>query len=102
VKIAADWQGAPRPGQAEALRRALFGRPEAEAPKGWERAHSLSLTESAAVLGLSRSTVYAWASSGRLRLVKDHLGDHRVLPGDLQVILAEREAAQGVQEALFG
>jgi len=59
------------------------------APVGWEKAPSLSLTEAAAVLSTSRSTAYTWAEDGRLPTTRDHLGDHRVKPADLQRLLAE-------------
>lgn len=67
------------------------------APRGWEKASSLSLTEAAAVLGISRSAVYMQAASGVLGTTMDHLGERRVRPADLQRRLAER----GEQVALF-
>lgn len=66
------------------------------APKGWERATSLSLTEAAAVLGVSRSLAYQWATGpdARLPTMRDHLGDHRVKPAALKRLLREREGRQ--------
>lgn len=67
------------------------------APRGWERATSLSLTEAAAVLCCSRSKAYLLADTGTLPTFRDHLGDRRVRPADLQVVLAQ----QGEQADLF-
>ncbi|MGI8746804.1 MAG: helix-turn-helix domain-containing protein [Deinococcus sp.] len=66
------------------------------APKGWEKARSLSLTEAAQVLRCSRSTAYvmAMAEDGRLPTTRDHLGDHRVKPAALKRLLREREGHQ--------
>jgi excisionase family DNA binding protein len=71
--------------------------PSRRAPVGWEHAESLSITEAANVLGISRSRAYAWAEDGRLPVTTDHLGDHRVTPSALKTLLSHR---QGRQEPL--
>jgi excisionase family DNA binding protein len=78
-------------------RRKQPRRPSRQAPVGWERADSLSVTEAAAVIGISRSRAYAWVEDGRLAVTTDHLGEHRVTPATLKAFLRHR---QGHQEAL--
>jgi excisionase family DNA binding protein len=68
--------------------------PSKHAPLGWERADSLSITEAAAVIGISRSRAYAWVEDGRLTVVTDHLGEHRVKPATLKAFLRRRQGEQ--------
>lgn len=70
---------------------------ERTAPRNWQQAISLSLTEAAAVLQVSRSAIYLKAESGDLPTHQDHLGGKRVRPADLLPLLA----AQGEQADLF-
>lgn len=63
-------------------------------PKNWRSLPSLTLTEAASVLGWSRSQTYAVAQAGRLATHLDHLGRHRVLPADLEPLLAAQVADQ--------
>lgn len=57
-------------------------------PKNWQRLPALTLTEAAAVLGVSRSRAYEMATSGDLPTHPDQLGRQRVHPADLEPLLA--------------
>lgn len=63
-------------------------------PTGWQHVTSLSLTEAAAALGISRSLAYVRADQGRLATVRDHLGDRRVKPAAVKRLLRERDGHQ--------
>lgn len=79
-------------------RRKAARPPSKHAPVGWERADSLSVTEAAAVIGISRARMYAWVGEERIAVVTDHLGERRVKPATLKAFLLRR---QGEQIALF-
>lgn len=57
-------------------------------PKNWRGLPELTLTEAAACLSISRSRAYEMAQAGDLPTHLDHLGRQKVLPVDLEALLA--------------
>lgn len=78
------------------------------APHGWRKAATLTLTEAAAVIREetgergSRSLVYEWAKAGRIPTHSDRQQRLRVRTADLVALMATmHQAVEAPQEALF-
>ena len=59
-------------------------------PTAWQSASSLTVTEAAAVLGISRTHAYRLIDSGDLPAERDELGRWRVKPCDLDPLLVDQ------------
>lgn len=71
-------------------------------PTNWRSASSLTLTEAAAVWGVSRSLAYEWCTAGRFSTMPSPSGQRRLLPAEVERVLKDLEAERGDQDALFG
>lgn len=57
-------------------------------PRGWQNAPALTVSETANVLGVSRSLLYEWVAAGRVTTV--HLESRQVVTrGEVERLLAE-------------
>lgn len=69
--------------------------------RNWRNAPYLTLAEAAEVLGVSRSKAYEMAHTGDLPTYPDHLGRQRVMPADLEPLVATQQANDDPQGDLF-
>jgi len=65
----------------------------------WNSARSFFVEEAAALLGVSRRTVYYRIRQGKLRTIRTRCGSQRVLLDSIEALLREEAAARALRRA---